>query len=79
MVYVDDLRNWGGSPTFPWPRSCHMWADTLDELNAMADKIGLRREWIQTDGIVNHYDLTAGRRGAAINNGARYKRSPGHV
>jgi len=56
-----------------------MWADTLDELNAMADKIGLRREWIQTDGIVNHYDLTAGRRGAAINNGARYKRSPGHV
>jgi hypothetical protein len=26
---------------------CHMWADTLDELMAMADRIGVARRWIQ--------------------------------
>lgn len=34
-------------------RWCHMVADTEAELHAMADKIGLRREWYQGD----HYDI----------------------
>ena len=41
-------------------------ADTFDELHAMADKIGLRREWFQGD----HYDLTPNRREVAIREGA---------
>jgi hypothetical protein len=47
-------------------RWCHMIADTEDELHALATKIGLRRAWFQGD----HYDLTPGRRQAAIRIGA---------
>lgn len=46
-VYVDDLARY---PTkIPCFRlgSCHMMADTLDELHAMAVKIGLKRAWFQ--------------------------------
>lgn len=68
-VYVDYLRNWGwklrGKPIL----SCHMIADTVEELHEMADKIGLKREWFQ-DKKDPHYDLTKSRREEAIKNGA---------
>lgn len=41
-VYVDDVRHQFGRMVM-----CHMWADTLDELLAMADRIGVARKWIQ--------------------------------
>jgi hypothetical protein len=41
-VYVDDVRHWFGRMVM-----CHMWADNLDELLAMADRIGVARKWIQ--------------------------------
>lgn len=41
-VFVDDAR-------LPYGRMlmCHMWADTLDELLGMADRIGVKRRWLQ--------------------------------
>ena len=42
-VYVDPVMAHGGSKTFRWERSCHMYADTLEELHAMARAIGMRR------------------------------------
>lgn len=50
-------------------RSCHMIADTLEELHAMADRIGLKREWFQERSFP-HYDLIASRRERAIRAGA---------
>lgn len=49
-----------------------MQADTREELDAMADKIGLRRSWIQypDDDVKRHYDVTRPRRAAAIAAGA---------
>lgn len=69
-VYVDPLRNYGGSAEFRWPISCHMYADTLDELHAMAARIGMRRSWFQDDRRLPHYDLVPRRRAAAVRLGA---------
>jgi hypothetical protein len=44
-------------------------ADSVEELIAFAEKIGLRREWFQSKSSP-HFDLTAAAREAAINNGA---------
>lgn len=45
---------------------CHMAADTNKELHAMAIAIGLKRDWFQDKAGFPHYDLTPGKRLAAI-------------
>ena len=56
---------------FGWHRgpSCHLIADSVEELIAFAESIGLWREWFQPRSSP-HFDLTAAAREAAINNGA---------
>lgn len=59
-------------------RWCHMTADTVEELHVFAESIGMRRTWFQPDhrpGVLSirgswHYDVTAGRRPAALRAGA---------
>lgn len=68
-VYVDPLMTHGGSKTFPWKQSCHLFADTLDELHTFASKIGLRRDWFHDSSTLKHYDLTDGRRRIAVAKG----------
>jgi hypothetical protein len=48
---------------------CHMIADTLDELHAMAELIGMKRAWFQPKSFP-HYDVCKMRRSIAIENGA---------
>jgi len=74
-VYVDDMRA-------PFGRyiMCHMWADTLDELLAMVDKIGVQRKWIQGHPTLSfgkhrnaswvHFDITLSKRAMAVASGA---------
>lgn len=69
-VYVDRLTEYGGSATFRWKHSCHMYADTLDELHSFAKRIGMKRAWFQDKASLPHYDLTAKRREAAVRLGA---------
>ena len=73
-VYVDsaniraDVANGPGTVRGVW---CHMTADTRAELDAMADRIGLRRAWIQHPGQWHeHYDLTKSKRRLAVAAGA---------
>lgn len=47
----------------------HMFADTEDELHAMAEKVGLRRAWFQSH-RTPHYDLCQQKRKMAIDLGA---------
>ena len=65
-VYVDSLMDWG----WKYGKSCHLIADTLEELHEFALSIGLKREWFQEHNNFPHYDLTAKRRANAISKGA---------
>jgi len=66
-VYVDNMRA-------PFGRMimCHMFADTTEELNAMADAIGVARRWIQHAGTwKEHYDVCLSKRARAVTLGAK--------
>lgn len=69
-VYVDPIIEYGGSESFRWRKSCHMYADTLFELHTMAKTIGLQFRWFQNDSRLPHYDLVFNKRKLAIENGA---------
>jgi hypothetical protein len=67
-VYLDNANvRWRGK------RWCHLYADTLPELEAFARRIGLKPEWLQhpdgTDGLP-HYDVTGQLRDKAEASGA---------
>lgn len=64
-VYVD-------SAFLPYRRMkmCHMLADSLDELHAMADRIGIARRHFQTDSSAPHYDICKAKRALAVKSGA---------
>lgn len=64
-VYVDNARL-----TFRNMRMCHMIADTIEELHAMADRLGLKRAWFQYSATHPHYDLSLSKRELAIQFGA---------
>lgn len=69
-------------PIFPFGRMmmCHLWADSLDELLAMVDRIGVDRKWIQGHPELSfgkhreaswiHFDIAKGKRALAIQAGA---------
>jgi hypothetical protein len=66
-VYVDDVR-------LPFGRMimCHMWADSTDELLAMADRIGVQRKWLQQPPKVSwvHFDISLAKKEQALAAGA---------
>lgn len=72
-VFVDTMRA-------PFGRMimCHMFADTDEELHAMARKIGVARRWHQRpaceapgmDASWSHYDICLSKKAHAIRSGA---------
>lgn len=67
-VYVDELNTYETKLRYKvW---CHMTADSEDELHAMADLIGLKREWFQARTRTPHYDLVPSKRALAVKHGA---------
>lgn len=71
-VYVDDLRMFPTTLRTFAAGSCHMTADSMDELHLLASRIGLKREWFQRHATAPHYDLNASKREAALAAGAVY-------
>lgn len=73
-VYVDDAHIPWSPPHMPhrkWLMN-HMFADTVEELHALAESIQIRRAWFQCPPKANweHYDVTAAKRRKAIKAGA---------
>lgn len=66
-VYVDRHRARLGRMV-----TCHMVADTREELHAMAERIGMHREWFQDcpPSSAPHYDVSLTKRDAALRLGA---------
>jgi hypothetical protein len=74
-VYVDDVEH-----TFGNIKMCHLWADTLEELLAMVDRIGVQRRWILGHPTLSfgkhkqaswvHFDTAKSKKALAIQHGA---------
>lgn len=66
-VYVDDAK-------IPFGRMVmsHLFADSEEELHAMADALGLKREWFQPRNgrVSRHYDVSLTKREEALQLGA---------
>ena len=64
-VYVD-------AAIWPYGRMtmCHMLADNLADLHAMADRIGVARRWFQNKPGFPHYDICKAKRALAVQFGA---------
>lgn len=70
MIYVDALvMHPGARPPFH-RGSCHLFADSVDELHAFAAGLGLLRRWFQRHRVCDHYDLTPAKRALALRLGA---------
>lgn len=74
-VYVDDVRHQFGRMIM-----CHLWADTLEELLQMVDRIGVQRKWIQGHQTLSfgehkkaswvHFDISLDKKKLALQYGA---------
>lgn len=63
-VYVDTPRHRVGRMIM-----CHMLADSMEELLAMADQIGVARKWFQPESHP-HFDICKAKRAKAVAAGA---------
>jgi hypothetical protein len=63
-VYVDNARI-----SYGRMKMCHMVADTVDELHAFAESLGIRRHFQNTR--IPHYDVCLSTRARAIKMGAK--------
>jgi hypothetical protein len=71
MIYVEDGKQIYGEK-FGITFNCHMMSDnSIEELILFAEKIGLKKEWLQILGKYPHYDINESKRILAIKNGAK--------
>ncbi len=73
-IMVDELRVYPNAKHRCFMNgSCHLTVEppeALDALHEFAASIGMKRSWFQNHPLAAHYDLTAGKRAAAIARGA---------
>lgn len=74
-IHVDDPM----TINLRFPNYCHLWSSTndIEELHAFAARLNLQKHWFQTTfgmtGPFYHYDISQGKRKAALELGAVYK------
>ena len=67
-VYVDELKRWGKVRR----QTCHLTADSVEELREFADLMGFPRGARHYGASVPHYDLNAEQRQLALEGGAEF-------
>ena len=66
-AYVDPLIDYG----WRLGASCHLYADSVEELHQFAQGLMMKRSWFQVSKSgIPHYDLVASRRRMAVRQGA---------
>lgn len=67
MIYVDPaaFRKPNGRKSYS-----HMVGSSIEELNAFAEKIGVKRHFWHSQGALSHFDITTDQRELALANGA---------
>lgn len=68
MIYVD-AAEWKKSPTGR-KSYAHMVADSMEELHAFAERIGVKKHFFHRSKTAPHYDITSEQHVVAIANGA---------
>ena len=69
-VYVGEKFGTVKCSIWPYKYAAHLFADSVPELHRFASSIGLKRQWFQNHHRLPHYDVTAAKRGLAIQKGA---------
>lgn len=69
-VYVDEMAPCIQTAKWHYDQSCHLAADSVEELQEFARVIKLNRSWFQNKSELPHYDLTYGMRARAVAFGA---------
>ena len=69
-IYVDTMRPCLKNMTWSHNESCHLVADSIEELHEFAGQLGLKRSWFQNHPRLLHYDLTQNKRRLAVKKGA---------
>lgn len=69
-VYVDEMSTCIQSEKWPYKYACHLVADSVEELQEFAMRLGLHPSWFQNKPESPHYDLTTRMRQRAIRLGA---------
>lgn len=69
-VYIDPLVPVHNMTRWRWETSCHLMADSVEELHAFALSIGIEQRWFQPRPDFPHYDLHPEHRVLAVEAGA---------
>jgi len=71
-IYVDPMMPTTPNEKWRFTRGCHLYADTLEELQEFAGRLFLPRSWFQSKEAtgLDHYDLVVGKRRRAVQMGA---------
>ena len=69
-VYVDEMAPCVPNKNWRYKQSCHLVADSVEELHYFAGRMRLNPAWFQNKPELPHYDLVKGFRMSAVKLGA---------
>ncbi len=69
-IYINDLQSVPITPQWPWGQGCKLFSLNRHKLHDFAHTIGLHPTWFHNDPHFPHYNLSPGKRIAAVMHGA---------